>query len=112
MTSKKNGASSHVGALTICRNLAQFTAYELAGGQVLVPDNSDDPASAATSLILMPGVKLDSKAMAEGVAKLRTSALGVRSLHGDTGEQTADFTVLFAIGGKAERYANMRVDGS
>ena len=107
MTNKnKTSASSHVGALTICQNLAQLIGNELLGDQVLVPNDSE--ASAATSLILMPGVKLASKAMAKGIAKLGTSALGVRSLHGNAGEQTADFTVLFASGGKADRYANMR----
>ncbi|MBY6014694.1 hypothetical protein KUV75_07245 [Qipengyuania gaetbuli] len=109
MTSKKqNGASTRAGALTICQNLAQLTAYELAGDQALVPNVSQDPASAATSLILMPGVKLASEAMAQGIAKLGTSALGVRSLQGDAGDQTADFTVLYATRGKAERCANMR----
>ena len=107
MTNKnKTSASSHGGALTICQNLAQLIANELLGDQVLVPNDSE--ASAATSLILMPGVKLASKAMADGIAKLGTSALGVRSLHGDAGGQAADLTVLFASGGKAERYANMR----
>ena len=39
---------------------------------------------------------------------LGTSALGVRCLHYPDGERIGEFTVLFAEGGKAERFAAMR----
>lgn len=56
----------------------------------------------------MPGVRLMSDKMAEGIARLGTSALGVRSVEAPSGEHIADFTVLFATGGNAERFENMR----
>lgn len=105
---KRNGASAYVSALTVCQNLAGLTAYELAGDQVLVPDDSKYTVSAATSLILIPGVNIATKAMAEGIAKLGLSALGVRPLLVETGDWVADFMLIFASAGEAERYANMR----
>ena len=107
---KKNvkGTASYEGALLMCQNLAERTAYELAGDQVLLPDSVGSPSDTSQSLILMPGVRLASTEMARGIAMLGTSALGVRCLHYPDGECIADFTVLFAENGGAERFAAMR----
>lgn len=109
MTHKKvKGASSYDGALLICQNLAKLTAYELVGDQILMPGDGASSPTTALSLVLMPGVSLASSEMAKGIAMLGTSALGVRCLLGDGSERIADFTVLFAEEGRAERFAFMR----
>ena len=107
---KKNngaGAVSYTRALKICQNLAEITAYEVLGDQILHP--GDERRSSPTeSLVLMPGIRLTSAKMAEGIARLGTTALGVRAVQAPSGEYIAEFSVLFASGGKAERYENMR----
>ena len=92
----------------MCQNLAELTAYELAGDQVLVPDCVGSSSDISQSLILMPGVRLASSEMARGIAMLGTSALGVRCLYFPDGECIGDFTVVFAENGGAERFAAMR----
>ena len=104
---KVKGTASYEGALLMCQNLAELTAYELAGDQVLIPDGVGSPSDISQSLILMPGVRLASTEMARGIAMLGTSALGVRCLHYPDGERVGDFTVLFAENGGAERFAAM-----
>lgn len=109
MTKKETkGRSSYAGALLICQNLAQLTAYEVIGDQILIPDNGDSQSRTMQSLILMPGVRLASDQMAKGIAKLGTTAIGVRCLQCPDDQRIADFTVLFAAKGKAERFAAMR----
>lgn len=109
MTKKETkGRASYVGALLICRNLARLTAYEVIGDQILMPDNGEGQSSTLQSLILMPGVKLASAEMARGIARLGTTAIGVRCLHSPDTQRVADFTVLFAANGNAERFAAMR----
>lgn len=109
MTKKETkGGASYAGALLICHNLAQLTAYEMVGDQILIPDNGDSQSSISQSLILMPGVQLASDEMARGIAKLGTTAIGLRCLHSPDTQRVADFTVLFAANGNAERFAAMR----
>ena len=109
MTKKKTkGGASYAGALLICQNLAQLTAYEVIGDQILIPDNGDSQSRTLQSLILMPGVRLASDQMANGIAKLGTTGIGVRCLQRLDDQRIADFTVLFAAKGKAERFAAMR----
>ncbi len=109
MTKKQvKGTASYEGALLMCQNLAELTAYEVAGDQVLIPDAVGSTSDTPQSLILMPGVRLASTEMARGVAMLGTSALGVRCLCYPDGERIGDFTVLFAENGGAERFAAMR----
>ena len=117
MTKKETkGRASYAGALLICQNLAQLTAYEVIGDQILMPDDGGSQPSTSQSLILMPGVRLASDAMVKGIARLGTTAIGVRCLHASDDGRIADFTVLFATNGNAERYAAMRAwidrDGS
>ncbi|MDG5751973.1 hypothetical protein P8R33_12720 [Qipengyuania sp. XHP0211] len=109
MRKKTNGAGavSYARALKVCQNLAVLTAYEVLGDQILHP--ADERRSSPTeSLVLMPGIRLTSDKMAEGIARLGTSALGVRAVQASSGEYIADFTVLFATGASAERYQDMR----
>ncbi|WP_343342953.1 hypothetical protein WJT74_06550 [Sphingomicrobium sp. XHP0239] len=109
MTKKETkGRASYAGALLICRNLAQLTAYEMVGDQIMMPDNGGSQTSISQSLILMPGVRLASDEMARGIAKLGTTAIGVRCLHSPDAQRVADFTVLFVANGNAERFAAMR----
>ena len=109
MTKKQvKGTASYEGALLMCQNLAELTAYELAGDQVLIPDSVGSSSDISRSLVLMPGLRLASTEMARGIAMLGTSALGVRCLHYPDGECIGDFTVLFAENGGAERFASMR----
>ncbi len=109
MTKKQvKGTASYEGALLMCQNLAELTAYEVAGDQVLVPDSVGSSSDISQSLILMPGVRLASTEMARGIAMLGTSALGVRCLCYPGGERIGDFTVLFAENSGAERFAAMR----
>ena len=111
LMTKKNvkGTASYAGALLICQNLGELTAYELAGDQILIPDDDGCCSSfARSSLVLMPGVSLTSEAMLGGIAMLGTTALGVRCLLQPDGGRIPDFTVLFAENGKAERVADMR----
>ena len=109
MTKKETkGRASYAGALLICQNLAQLTAYVKVGDQILIPDNGDIQSSTLQSLILMPGVQLASDEMARGIARLGTTAIGVRCLHSSDEQRVADFTVLFAANGNAERFAAMR----
>lgn len=109
MTKKETkGRASHAGALLICQNLARLTAYEMVGDQILIPYNGDSQSSTLQSLILMPGVRLASDEMARGIARLGTSAIGVRCLHTPDEQRIADFTVLLAADGNAERFAAMR----
>jgi hypothetical protein len=107
---KKNvkGTASFAGALLICQNLGELAAYELAAYQILIPDDDGSPSSFARSLVLMPGVRLAPDEMAQGIAKLGTTALGVRCLIQPAGKRIPAFTVLFAENGKAERFAEMR----
>ena len=107
---KKNvkGTASYADALLICQNLGELTAYEIAGDQILIPDDDGCSSSFGRSLVLMPGVRLASDEMARGIAKLGTTALGVRCLLQPDGGRIPDFTALFAENGKAERFANMR----
>lgn len=117
MTKKETkGRAPYAGALLICQNLAQLTAYEMVGDQILLPDNGGSQSSISQSLILMPGVALASDEMAKGIARLGTSAIGVRCLRSPDDQRVADFTVLFAANGNAERFAAMRAwidrDGS
>ena len=116
MTKKEtNGRSSYAGALLICQNLAHLTAYEVIGDQILMPDGDSQP-STSQALILMPGARLASNQVAEGIAKLGTTAMGVRCLQCPDDQRIADFTMLFAANGKAKRYVAMRAwidrDGS
>lgn len=46
--------------------------------------------------------------MAEGNARLGTTALGVGSVEASSGEYIAEFSVLFAAAGNAERNEHMR----
>ena len=109
MTKKQvNGTASYEGALLMCQNLAELTAYELAGDHVLVPESVGSSSDISQSLILMPGVRLASTEMAKGIAMLGTSALGVRCLHYPDGECIGEFTVVFAENGGAERFEAMR----
>ena len=109
MTKKNvNGTAPYAVALLICQNLGELTAYEIAGDQILIPEDCGGSSSFAQSLVLMPGVRLSSDEMARGIAMLGTSALGVRCLIEPAGGQIPDFTVLFAENGKAERFASMR----
>ena len=94
--------------MLICQNLGELTAYEITGDQILIPDDGGGSSSFARSLVLMPGVSLASDEMARGIAMLGTPALGVRCLIKPGGRRNADFTVLFAENGKAERFASMR----
>ena len=117
MTKKEiKGRASYAGALLICQNLAQLTAYEMIGDQILMPENGGSQSSTLQELILMPGVRLASDEMVNGIAKLGTTAVGVRCLHSSDDHRIADFTVLFAANGDAERFAAMRAwidrDGS
>ena len=107
---KKNvkGAASYAGALRICQNLGELTAYELVGDQILIPDHDDRSSSFDRSVVLMPGVRLTSDEMARGIALLGTNALGVRCLTHSDGKRIPEFTVLFAENGRAERFADMR----
>ena len=109
MRRKNNGAGavSYARALKICQNLAEITAYEVLGDQILHPTD-ERRTSPTESLVLMPGVRLTSDKMAEGIARLGTSALGVRAVQAPSGDYIADFIVLFATGGNAERYEDMR----
>lgn len=109
MRKKSNGAGavSYARALKICQNLAEITAYEVLGDQILHPAD-EGPSSPTESLVLMPGIQLTSDKMAEGIARLGMSALGVRAVQAPSGDYIADFTVLFATGGNAERYEDMR----
>lgn len=102
------GRTSYAGALLICRNLGELTAYELAGDQILIPSDDGSSSTFARSLVLMPGVRLDSDEMPRGIAKLGTTALEVRCLIQPAGKRIPEFTVLFAEHGKAERFADMR----
>ena len=102
------GTASYEGALLMCQNLAELTAYEVAGDQVLIPDTVGSPSDISQSLVLMPGVRLASTEMARGIAMLGTSALGVRCLDYPDGKRIGDFTVLHAVSGGAERFAKMR----
>lgn len=109
MTKKETkGRASYAGALLICRNLARLTVYEMVGDQILIPDNGDNQSSTLQSLILMPGVQLASDEMVRGIAKLGTTAIGVRCLRSRDDQRIADFAVLFAANGNAERFAAMR----
>ncbi len=109
MTKKETkGRASYAGALLICQNLAQLTAYEMIGDQILMPDNGDSQPCTSQSLILMPGAALASIALARGVAQLGTTAIGVRCLRSPDDQRIANFTVLFAANGNAERFAAMR----
>ena len=109
MTKKETkGRASYPDALLICQNLAQLTAYEMIGDQILMPKNGGRKSSTLQGLVLMPGVRLASDEIARGIAKLRTSAIGVRCLHSPEDRRIADFTVLFAANGNAERFAAMR----
>ena len=110
LMTKKNvkGTASYADALLICQNLGELTAYELAGDQILIPDDDGGSSGFARSLVLMPGVSLTSDEMLRGVAMLGTSALGVRCWVQTDEARTAEFTVLFAENGKAERFASMR----
>ena len=110
LMTKKNvkGTASYADALLICQNLGELTAYELAGDQILIPDEDSGSSSFARSLVLMPGVRLASDEMARGIAMLGTSALGVRCLIQPDGKRIPDFTVMFAENGSAERFASMR----
>tara|TARA_A100001391_G_scaffold152022_1_gene109830 strand:- start:1 stop:525 length:525 start_codon:yes stop_codon:yes gene_type:complete len=109
MTKKEtSGRTSYAGSLLICQNLAQLTAYEMVGDQIQMPDDGDSQSSVSQSLILMPGVQLASDEMAKGIARLGTTAISVRCLHSPGDQRAADFTVLFAANGKAERFAAMR----
>lgn len=110
LMTKKNvkGTASYADALLICQNLGELTAYELAGDQILIPDDDGSSSSFARSLVLMPGVRLASDEMARGIGMLGTNALGVRCLTHSDGKRTPEFTVLFAKNGKAERFADMR----
>ena len=100
MTKKETkGRASYAGALLICQNLAQLTAYEVIGDQILMPDDGGSQPSTSQSLILMPGVRLASDAMVKGIARLGTTAIGVRCLHASDDGRIADFTVLFATNG-------------
>ena len=109
MTKKQvKGTASYEGALLMCQNLAELTAYKLAGEQILIPDSVGSSSDISKSLVLMPGVRLASTEMARGIAMLGASALGVRCLHYPDGECIGDFTVLFAENGGAERFATMR----
>lgn len=107
---KKNvkGTASYAGALIICQNLGELTAYELADDQILIPDDDGSASSFARWLVLMPGIRLASEEMARGIAKLGTTALGVRCLIQPAGKRIPEFTVLFAENGKAERFAEVR----
>lgn len=106
MTIKKaKDTASYAGAMLICQNLGELTAYQLAGDQILIPDDDGDPAQ---SLILMPGARLASDEMVRAVAKLGMTALGVRCILGPDDERIPDFTVLYAEKGKAERFGSMR----
>ena len=105
MTKKQvQGTASYEGALLMCQNVAELTAYEVVGDQVLLPDSVDSSSDISQSLILMPGVRLASTEMARGIARLGTSALGVRCVHYPDGERIGDFTLLFAENGGAERF--------
>ena len=109
MTKKETkGKSSYAGALLICQNLAQLTAYEVISDEILMPDNADSQPNTPQALILMPGVRLASDQGAKGIAKLCTTAIGVRCLQCPDDQRIADFTVLFVANGKAERFAAMR----
>ena len=107
---KKNvkGTASYADALLICQNLGELTAYELAGDQILIPDDDGGSSGFFRALVLMPDESLTSDEMLRGVSLLGTSALGVRCLIEPAGGQIPDFTVLFAENGKAERFASMR----
>ncbi len=102
------GTACYEDALLMCQNLAELTAYEVAGDQFLIPDSVGSSSDISQSLILMAGVRLTSAEMAKGIAMLGTSALGVRCLHYPDGERIGDLTVLFAENGGAERFAGMR----
>lgn len=106
-TNLKSG-SSYAGALRICQNLARHTAYEVLGDQALVPSEREAGAHPTREIVLMPGVRLASQKMADAIATLGSIALGVRSLRTANGGYEADFTVLFPVGGKAERFEAMR----
>ncbi|MCA0978829.1 hypothetical protein LCM19_10680 [Qipengyuania flava] len=46
MTRKNvKGTASYAGALLICQNLGELTAYELAGDQILIPDVDGDSST-------------------------------------------------------------------
>ena len=100
--------SSYARALTICQNLAHHTAYHVVGDQILLPTDSEAGAHVAREIVLMPGVRLASRKMAEAIATLGSIALGVRALPSADGGYKADFTVLFPVGGRAERFEAMR----
>lgn len=109
MTKKETkGRASYAGALLICKNLARLTAYEMVGDQILMANDGGSQSSTSQSLILRPGVRLASDEMAKGIARLGTTAIGVRCLHSPDDQRVADFTVLFAANGNAERFAAMR----
>ena len=74
------GTASYADALLICQNLGELTAYEIAGDQILIPDQDGGSSNVAQSLLLMPSVSLATDEMARGIAMLGTSALGVRCL--------------------------------
>ena len=109
MTMKKEeGSASCAGALLICQNLGELTAYEVAGNQILIPDDRGASSSFARSLVLMPGVRLQSDEIVKAIARLGTSALGVRCLTQSDGARVSDVTVLLVENCEAERFASMR----
>ena len=109
MTTKNvKGTTCYADALLICQNLGELTAYELAGDQILIPNDDGSSSTIAQSLVLIPGVSLASDEVARGIAMLGTSPLGVRCLIQPDGKQIPDFTVMFAENGKAERFSSMR----
>jgi hypothetical protein len=107
---KKNvkGTASYSDALLICQNLGELTAYEIAGDQILIPNDEGSSSTIAQSLVLLPGVSLASYELARGIAMIGTSALAVRCLIQPDGKRFSDFTVMFAENGNAERFASMR----
>lgn len=100
--------SDYTRALTICQNLARHTAYHVLGDQILLPKEYLDGAHAAREIVLMPGIRLNSRKLEEAIATLGSVALGIRSMPSADGGHEADFTVLFPVGGKAERFEAMR----
>lgn len=96
------GGGAYPRALVICQNLTKHISYDVNGDQISLAEGIKHHPLRPVPLILMPGIKLTSKAMADAVAKLGTTALSVRSVYTSNGEHTADFTVLFVTDGKAE----------
>lgn len=109
MSSKnKNREVAYTRAIQICQNLARLTAYELIGGQILLPKEEEGTALPPSPLVLLPVVDEPSAGAVEAVAKIGTTFVAVKSTLDTAGNQQIEFTVLVPKNGKTTRHGNLR----